>query len=117
MRRLLILTAFLGLSATLGLADTLTGALIDASCLQREKPTIASCQPSSSTSTFALVDRSGQVFKLDDQGNTKAAAAMKNRSDRSANPNATSKEQDVATAKVTGTLDGNTVKVETIEVQ
>ena len=73
MRRLLILITFTGLFAMFGLAESYAGKLIDASCLDKPNPTFATCQPSASTSTFALVDDSQKIYKLDDQGNTKAA--------------------------------------------
>jgi hypothetical protein len=116
MRRLLITTAAAVLFAVLGLADTFTGKLIDTSCLDQPHPTVASCQPTSSTTSFGLADDAGKTYKFDDDGNTKAAAALKNRSDRSADPNATPKEN-IVMAKITGTLDGSTLKVDTIEVQ
>src|ERR1044072_1219648 len=111
MRRFLTLTSLLGLFAILGLAETYTGKLIDASCLDKPNPTVATCQPSSTTSTFALVDNSQKVYKLDDKGNTKAADALKNRADRSSDPNATTKEN-VVIAKITGTMNGSMVTVE-----
>ena len=115
MRRFAILTSLLGVFAVLGLADTFSGNLIDASCLAKPNPTVASCQPTSSTTTFALVDNSQKVYKLDDKGNSKAADALKNRADRSADPKATSKS-DALTAKITGTVANGVVTVEAIEV-
>jgi hypothetical protein len=116
MRRFLILTTFIGLFAAFGLADTYTGKLIDVSCLDKPNPTVASCQPSTTTTTFALVDNSQKVYKLDEKGNAKAAAALKNRADRSADPSATSKA-DVVVASITGTMNDGIVTVEKIEVQ
>jgi len=117
MRRLAMLMSFLGLFAVLGLAaDTFSGSLIDASCLAKPNPTVATCQPTSSTTAFALVDNSQKVYKLDEKGNAKAADALKNRADRSADPNATTKA-DPVTAKITGTMAGGVVTVETIEVR
>jgi hypothetical protein len=116
MRRFLILTTFIGLFAVLGLADTYIGNLIDASCLDKPNPTVATCQPSSGTTTFALVDNTQKVYKLDQAGNTRAADALKNRADRSADPNATGKV-DVVKAKITGTMNAGMVAVETIEIR
>ena len=116
MRRLLTLTTLIGLFSVLCLAETYTGKLIDASCLEKPNPTLASCQPSSSSSTFALVDESQKVYKLDEKGNSKAANALKSRADRSTDPNATSAATPVA-AKITGTMNGTTMVVETIEIQ
>ena len=97
-------------------ADTFSGKLIDISCLSQPKPTVGSCQPSSSTTAFGLADDAGKTYKLDDGGNTKAAAALKNRSDRSSDPNNPTKEA-IVTCKISGTLDGNMLKVDSIEVQ
>jgi len=115
MRRVLILTTFLGLFAILGLADTFNGNLIDTTCLDKPNPTIATCQPSSRSTAFALVDNSQKVYKLDEKGNAKAAAALKNRADRSADPNTATKPE-VVMVKITGTMSGGIVSVEAIEV-
>jgi hypothetical protein len=116
MRRLLIVTAFAGLFAVLGLADTYNGKLIDAACLDKPKPTLGTCQPSSSTTTFALVDDSRKIYKLDAKGNAKAADALKNRADRSADPNAGAKVE-IVVAKITGTVKDDIVNVDAIELQ
>jgi hypothetical protein len=116
MRKFMILTTLIGLFAMLGLAETYTGKLIDASCLDKPSPTVATCQPSSTTSSFALVDNSQKVYKLDAKGNAKAADALKNRADRSTDPNATGKDS-VVVAKITGTMNEGIVTVEAIEVQ
>jgi hypothetical protein len=117
MRRLLIIMAAVGVFSALGLAETYTGKLIDSSCLSKPKPTLASCQPSSDTTTFALVDDSMKVYKLDDAGNKKAANALKNRSDRSSDPNGAPKGASLVLAKITGTMNGNMITVDSIEVQ
>jgi len=113
MRRLLTLCAFVAVFTTLALAESWTGRLVDASCYDQQK-SATTCDPTSSTTTFALV-ASGKAFKLDDAGNTKAIEAMKNRADRSTNPNAP--QSTTITAKVTGSKDGENLKVESIEVQ
>jgi len=115
MRRLLTCCAFVAVFTGLALAENWTGKLVDASCAADQQKAATSCDPTSSTTAFAIVV-SGKAYKLDDAGNTKAAEAMKNRADRSTNPNAP--PTTTVTAKVTGTKDGdNTLKVETIEVQ
>jgi hypothetical protein len=115
MRRVLILTACLGLFALLGMAESYTGNLIDASCMDKPNPTVANCQPSAATSAFALVDSTQKVYKLDDKGNAKAAEAMKTRTNRSTDPN--SGKPDAVKVKITGTASGSIVTVETIELQ
>ena len=114
MRRLLTLCACVTIFTALAMAESWTGRLVDASCYDQQK-SATTCDPTGSTTTFALV-ASGKTFKLDDAGNTKAIEAMKSRADRAANPNAPAST--TITAKVTGTKDGdNTLKVEAIEVQ
>lgn len=116
MQRLLMLTAFLGLFAALGMAETYTGKLIDVTCLSQAKPTVQTCQPTSSTTAFALVDANSRVYKLDDAGNAKAANALKGRADRSSDPNAP-KAPTVIEATITGTMNGNVITVDQIQVQ
>jgi hypothetical protein len=94
------------------MADTWSGKLLDASCYQEHKKS-ASCAATSSTAAFML-DVTGKVFKLDESGNAKAAEALKNRADRSADPGKPPK--DVA-AKITGTEKDGTITVASIEVQ
>jgi hypothetical protein len=119
MRRILTMCAAVAVFTTLALAESWTGKLVDASCADQQKggdqQKTATCDPTSATTTFALV-ASGKTFKLDDAGNAKAMEALKSRADRSANPNAP--QSTAITAKVSGTKDGDTgIKVEAIEVQ
>jgi hypothetical protein len=86
---------------------------VDASCADQQKAATA-CDPTSSTTMFAIVV-SGKAYKFDDAGNAKAAEALKGRADRSADPTKPVSPQ--ISAKVTGTKDGDNVKVESIEVQ
>ena len=55
---------------------------------------------------YGLVMADGKFVKFDEVGNAKALAALK----------ATSKEKDLK-AKVTGTLDGETIQVESVDLQ
>ena len=114
MRRLLTLCACATVFTALALAESWTGRLVDASCHDQQK-SATTCDPTSSTTAFALV-AGGKSYKLDDAGNAKAMEAMKNRADRSTNPNAP--QSTSVAAKVTGTKDGdNTIKVDSIQVQ
>jgi hypothetical protein len=61
------------------------------------------------------IDVSGKIYKLDDSGNTKAADAIKNQANRESSPDSAKKAE--RTARVSGTLDGDVIKVETIEVR
>jgi hypothetical protein len=114
MRRLATFCASLAVFSALALAESWTGRLVDASCYDQQKSATA-CDPSATTTSFALVV-SGQAYRLDETGNSKAAAALKNRADRSADPNKPS--SGVVSARVTGTKDGhNTIKVVSIDVE
>ncbi len=112
MRKILVSCAFVTLFAALAFAESFSGTLLDASCYSQQKSATA-CAASGSTTAFAL-SVSGKVYNLDDAGNTKAAAAMKNRADRSTDQSA---QKTPTAATVTGTQDGDTIKVESIQVQ
>ena len=113
MRRLLTIIGTVTVFAALALAENWTGRLIDASCTDKQKNENA-CQPSATTVAFAI-DSAGHVYKLDDAGNAKAVEALKNRADRATDPNAPGKN--TVAVKISGTKDGETIKVETLEVQ
>ena len=110
MRRILTFCACATVFGVLAFGETLTGRLVDSTCYDQQKSATA-CDPTASTSTFALLV-SGKAYKLDDGG--KIAEALKNRADRSSDPNKTSTQ---IMAKVTGAKEGNMVKVEAVEVQ
>ena len=105
--------ALLLIFAGLAFAETWTGKLVDANCAEQDKT--AACTPTSSTTAFAL-SAEGKMLKLDAAGNTKAAEALKSRADRAKDPAAPTKETEVR-ATVSGTLEGDTVKVESISLQ
>ncbi len=75
----------------------------------------SSCNATSSTTSFALM-ANGKTYKLDSAGNTKAAAALKNRADRATDP-AKATSAPAVNATVTGTESGGQIMVETLEVQ
>lgn len=120
MRQLLTLLALATGCVGLACAESFSGTLLDASCYaqnqqnQQNQQTMQTCAPTSSTSSFAI-QVAGKVYQLDSNGNTKAAEAMKSRADRSANPNSTTTSSVVAS--VTGTREGDTINVQTINVQ
>jgi hypothetical protein len=93
-------------------AENWSGQLLDASCYQQSK-SAKGCDATSSSSAFAI-SVSGKVYHLDEAGNTKAGEAIRNRANRSADPNQPAAS--TVNAKVSGTLDGETLKVETIEI-
>jgi hypothetical protein len=110
MRRFLKLGAFCAILSGLAVAETVTGRLIDISCGGQQK----ACDPSSTSTTFAMAV-AGKVYRLDDAGNAKAVEALRNRADRSKDPAQPGSTQ--VAARVSGTLDGDVLKVEAIQVQ
>ncbi len=105
---LLLLAAF----SMLALAESWSGKLVDASCYDQQKK-VESCGASSATTAFGI-DVSGTVYKLDSEGNSKAAAALKNRADRS-DPN--QPQSAAVMAKVDGTEKSGTITVHSIQIQ
>jgi hypothetical protein len=96
----------------LAMADTWSGKLVDAQCYDEHKKS-DSCAATTATRAFKL-DASGKVFNFDEAGNAKAAEALKNRADRSADP---AKPPTHVSAQITGTEKDGTITVATIEVQ
>ena len=109
------------LGSVLCLAETWSGKVVDAACKdQAAAPAPApsaqsaqpggqvanACEPTASTVAFGIELSDGRVLKLDSAGNTKAAEVMKTNAGKSS-----------LQATVTGSLDGQTVKVETIEIK
>ena len=108
----LVLTSF----AVLSYGDTWSGKLLDAACVARNQqnpdrnssktgnpPT---CVASKSTGTFALRTSDGKIYKLDPAGNSKAATAVRG------NPDNDSPEADVS-----GAMEGDVLKVDSISVR
>jgi hypothetical protein len=105
MKRIMKLGIIVLATAALGLAENWTGKLIDANC--KPDPNSSSqnsCAPTPSTKVFAIQTADGKVFRLDNAGNTKAAAALKQ------DPTKTG-------VTVSGSLDGQMVKVDSIDLQ
>jgi len=112
MRKTLTVLAISAAISVVALAGSWSGKLIDAACYDQSQK-VDSCDASGQTATFALAV-AGKVFKLDDAGNAKAMAALKNRADR-ANPNQPQSTEVVA--KISGTAKGGVITVESIDVQ
>lgn len=112
MRRLFTIAAAVAFFSLLALAENFSGKLIDATCMDQQK-SVTACNPSSTTTSF-LIAVEGKAYRLDDAGNTKAMEALKNRADRSAPGAPTTAD---VSAKVTGTKEGDTIKVDSIVVQ
>jgi hypothetical protein len=97
-------------SAGFLLAESWSGTLIDANC--KPDPSAAgnakgdlpnSCAATATTKVFAVQTPDGKTYRLDSAGNAKAAATMKS------NDNKTS-------VTISGSMDGQMVKVESIDV-
>ncbi len=114
MRTCILLLVLMTLFSVCVFAGTWDGSLIDANCYDQQKRTSA-CYPTNSTVSYALVIER-RVFKLDEAGNTKVAEALKERADRSTNPDMTPNARMMAT--ITGTLDSSDfVRVESVSIR
>ena len=113
MRNIMRLAALATFCGALAFGDSWSGKLLDATCIDQQKP--ASCDPTTVTVTFAITV-SGKTYRLDDAGNAKAVEAMKVRTQAAAKPAAAGVTTAV-TAKVNGTLEGEIIRVDTIDVQ
>jgi hypothetical protein len=120
MRRILTVIACSTMVSTFALAADWSGALLDGSCYDRQFQQIKdmqkaaeACTASSQTTAFAL-QASGKVFKFDATGNSKAMAALKNHADR---VDPSKSQSSTINAKVEGTENAGTIKVESVEVQ
>lgn len=114
MKTITKLGLILCMTGVAGYAETWTGKLIDASCLEsnaNKPPKIdkldKDCAPTPATTAFAVI-ADGKVFKLDATGNSKVAAdvyggAVKADHDRDVN------------VTVKGSLQGDTIRVESVK--
>lgn len=82
-----------------------SGTLLDATCRQADAK--GKCPVSGTTTAFGLSTSDGKYYKFDEAGNTQAGKEMQK---------AGTKSGDV-TASVSGTLDGDTIKVQSIQIQ
>lgn len=99
---------FLGLMLSIGLAaETWTGTVVDVKCKANDLAGHArKCAISCAKGGYGIVTADGKFLKFDEEGNTKTLAALK----------ASEKEKDLK-AKVSGTADGDLIKVETVSLQ
>ncbi len=107
MKRILQCAVGLAAFAAVGLAETWTGTVVDVMCKGRDLAShTRQCALDCAKGGYALVTADGKFMKFDEGGNAKALAAVK----------ATSKEKDLK-AKVTGSMDGDVIRVKAIEIQ
>ena len=116
MQRILTLAAgVLGFSL-FAFAETYSGALLDARCLDQQKDASVSCAPTAATKAFALQVSGGKAYLFDADGNAKAAEALQ----QSSNSADRAKDENAATpvmATVDGTLSGQELKVNAIQIK
>lgn len=118
MKAVLKIATLLCVGSALCLADSWTGKLVDATCMDRQQSAnqpnnpeqqaqlAATCAPRMSTTTFGIQLPNGQIYKLDTEGNAKAAEAFKT----------AHHTDEPMEATVSGSLEGQTVKVESIDI-
>ncbi len=103
MKKLIITFCLAAISAFAGTWD---GTLVDVMCKGKDLAShTKQCALSCAKSGYGLVTSDGQFYKLDESGNAKALAALKK----------TSKDKDIK-ATVTGAMDGNVIKVDSIKI-
>jgi hypothetical protein len=86
---------------------TVNGTLTDVMCKDKDVANhTRKCALGCAKSGFAVVTSDGKFLKLDEQGNSKALAALK----------ASSKDKDLKVT-VTGDVDGETIKVTSLELK
>lgn len=109
--------------SALACAETWSGTLYDAKCVsQQATKDLSACVPTESSTMFIL-QASDKRFKFDSEGNKKAAQAYKQsrsgaeRAEDPETPPSMAVAKHSVTATVQGTLAGDEIRVETIEVK
>jgi hypothetical protein len=107
MKRSVALWSTILVMSAIAAADTWTGTIVDVMCKNSDLAShTAKCAVECSKGGYGLVLGDGKFVKFNETGNAKALSALK----------ATPKEKDLK-AKVTGTLQGDIIKVQEIEIQ
>lgn len=107
MRRVLGIGAGAMFLCAAAFAETWSGTVVDTMCKAKDPAThTRQCALGCAKGGFGLVTTDGKFVKFDEAGNAKTVAALK----------ASSKDKDLQ-AKVTGSLEGDTIKVESIQLQ
>ena len=118
MRKLCTLSSLLAFASVLAYAETWTGPLLDATCVQEHKADqkYEACTPAVTTTAFAI-QTSGKMLGLDVDGNLKAAEVWKqymSSADRAKDPNAAANP----VATIEGSMNGgDEIKVDNIKLQ
>ena len=104
MKRLVITFCLAAVSA---FAGSWNGTVVDVMCKGKDVAGhTKECALGCSKSGYGLVTSDGQFYKFDESGNAKALAALKK----------TSKDKDLR-ATITGTMDGDVIKVDSIQME
>ncbi len=94
-------------AAGLGFAGTWSGTVVDVMCHGKDLAGhTRECALSCAKSGYGLVTSDGQFYKFDESGNARALAALKK----------SSKDKDLK-ATVSGSMDGDVIKVSSIELE
>ena len=103
MKKIIALTVMVSAAA---FAESWTGTIVDTSCKSKDLAShTKQCLQGCAKSGLGIVLSDGKFVKFDEEGNVKALAALK----------ASSKDKDLK-GKITGTLDGEVIKVDKVEV-
>lgn len=95
------------LFSAVALGETWTGHVVDTMCKDKDVAGhTKKCAMGCAKSGFGVVTADGKFIKFDETGNTAALEALK----------ATTKDKDLR-ATVTGTMDGDVIKVERITIE
>jgi hypothetical protein len=114
MRRLMTIFAMAGALSGLALAETWSGTLLDATCMNRHHGS-RSCDARTKTTAF-LLDVNGTKYRLDGKSNDEARSVMEARADKASNPDATKAVP--VQAQITGRMRSNgKIRAEIISVQ
>lgn len=94
------------LAAGLASAETFSGTVVDVMCKGKDLSShTRSCAVDCAKSGFGLVQADGKFLKFDESGNARTLSMLKK----------SSKEKDLK-VKVTGTVDGDVIKVQAVEL-
>jgi len=98
---------FLLAAPALMLAESWSGTVVDVMCKGKDLAShTRQCSLNCAKGGFGLVLADGRFVKFNEGGNAKTLAALK----------AATREKDIK-AKVSGTMDGDVIRVESIEIQ
>ena len=105
MKSIALSLVLLAAPAIAAAADSVSGTVVDVMCRGKDLAShTRQCAVTCAKSGFGVVTADGKFLKFDEAGNAKTLAALKT----------LTKEKDLK-AKVTGTIDGDLIRVESVE--